>query len=272
VGTYTAQVTVRADHIADRTFTVTQVVSPRPGTLRTVRLLVFDAQQKLPGAALAIGGNLYTADGEGSISLSLPEGTYAFTLDKTGYTQVRGALTVDWDMQQLILMLPAGQSILYDQDGSTDAFLVAGSGAVPDTAILVVDETGAAAADHEALRRHSQDLQILNLFDIRLLLGSTAIQPDAPVRVAIPVPPGMEGKTLQVVRINDDGTVTVFETQQVLGMLYFTTDHFSRYAIVGDAQDVPQTGESAANWLLPAALLLSALTLVFAALRRRQTR
>ena len=121
------------------------------------------------------------------------------------------------------------------------------SNALPQNVILVVDEKKPATKDEDAVKGEYDNYHIATLFDIRLLLGNQVVQPDGPVTVGIPVPAGLQGRSLLVVRINDDGTVTEFTTKQVGNLLFFTTDHFSRYAILADNEANPDTGEAVTN-------------------------
>ena len=59
----------------------------------------------------------------------------------------------------------------------------------------------------------------------------------------------MSYNNLQVIYINDEGEITAFVTEVVerdgVQYLQFKTNHFSVYAIVGDAPEaLPKTGES----------------------------
>ena len=81
------------------------------------------------------------------------------------------------------------------------------------------------------------------VYDITILSGGVAVQPEAKVTVAIDVPQGMQGQYCKVYRLEDDGTKTNMKATLIDGKLVFTTDHFSLYSVeeilytAGDTND-----------------------------------
>ena len=76
---------------------------------------------------------------------------------------------------------------------------------------------------------------VLVSYDISLILEGVAVQPGGLVEVTLPAPENAgDYAALQVVFVDDDGSVTPCETKvNADGTVTFVTDHFSYYAIVG---------------------------------------
>ena len=134
-------------------------------------------------------------------------------------------------------------------------------------------------ADDEAIDKFDGSYHIATMFDIYLLLEKAHIQPGGSVRVGLPIPASLQGKKLLIVRINDDGTVTEFKVTQMGNLMFFTTDHFSRYAILELNEDNPRTGSDKIPliwWIAICAVALALLTgsvfLIRHVIRRRSAR
>lgn len=84
----------------------------------------------------------------------------------------------------------------------------------------------------------SEIADLFQLFNIVLLREEEEIQPDAMVRVQIPLPEGYESSKCRVYRIEDDGTKTDMNAEYVVDsvtqekLMVFMTDHFGLYALV----------------------------------------
>ena len=69
------------------------------------------------------------------------------------------------------------------------------------------------------------------VFDISLVKGGETVQPNGTVRVALPVPQGMNGADMRVYHIADNGAKTDMNAVYSNGFMIFDTDHFSVYSI-----------------------------------------
>ena len=78
-------------------------------------------------------------------------------------------------------------------------------------------------------------------YDISLQAGGKEIQPNGSVTVKIPVPEKMDGASVKVYRQETDGTLTDMHAIFQDGYAVFTTDHFSRYILEGEAAKTPST-------------------------------
>ena len=78
-------------------------------------------------------------------------------------------------------------------------------------------------------------------YDISLQAGGKAIRPNGNVTVKIPVPEKMDGANVKVYRQEADGTLTDMHAIFQDGYAVFTTDHFSRYILEGEAAKTPST-------------------------------
>lgn len=72
------------------------------------------------------------------------------------------------------------------------------------------------------------------VLDITLLEEGEETQPEIGVTVMLPVPEGMNGKKCRIFRVEKDGTLTDMNARFQNGLLVFSTEHFSHYAVVED--------------------------------------
>jgi hypothetical protein len=276
MSTYIAQVTITADDMAPVTFTATQVVNENTAAKHSVTVVISDGQNTVAGASVTLNGLDKTTDTDGKAVYELANGTYGFSIGKTGYTTSAGNIVITKDTSVICLVITkTGDTVLPDNDGDTAAIVIAGDGDVPESAILMVDQVDPDQNDDDAVSQGASEYHIATLLDIRRLLGNVTVQPDRPVTVGIPVPKNLQGKALMVVRINDDGTVTKFQTTMTGNLLFFTTDHFSRYAILAANEDNPDTGEAGTSLspVVPvtnAVLVLLVLALALVAVRKKR--
>lgn len=78
-----------------------------------------------------------------------------------------------------------------------------------------------------------------SLFDIRLLLGSTPLEPTQPVQVSLPIPDGFDPAHLALYYIKDNGTAEQVSGGSVQGGRYvFMASHFSGYALVDTSSKI----------------------------------
>lgn len=130
----------------------------------------------------------------------------------------------------------------------------------PNTVFLVTDIT--ANILESDLASHNANIQIINssyqllqLFDMKLLLGGNEIQPEGKILVSIPLTDTLKAyKGLQVVYVADDGTTQLLDSYIENDVLYFYTTHFSKYGVIGMSTNIttasPQTGEHTNPWIL----------------------
>ncbi len=235
IGVFEARVDISADNMTAASFKVSQTVKPLQIKNQTVTFIVYDGESAVSGAGVTINGLSVQTGNDGKAVFTLPSGKYAYSTAKTGYSDTQGVFEVTGSEKTICLVLnKIGEVVLPDSDGNTDAVLIVDSGNVAQDVILMVDPLPAQAEDTNAIRVVSSSGEIAAVYDVYLLQQNARVQPNGTVRVGIPVPEGMEGKTLKVVRINDDGTVVEFEAAVVGNLLFFTTDHFSKYAIVAE--------------------------------------
>ncbi len=108
-------------------------------------------------------------------------------------------------------------------------------------------------------------LQLVQLYDIKLMLNGLAIQPDGMIKVTLPLTADQLSYTnLQVVFIADDGTVTVIDSTLSGNQISFITDHFSYYGVVGTPIStlMPDTSNSNSSFVWWMMLLGSMLVIL----------
>jgi|GEM_PF-6343617 len=114
--------------------------------------------------------------------------------------------------------------------------------------------------------------ELVDLFDIKLLVNNQAVQPDGSVRVRIKLTEAQLAYTdLEIVYIDDEGNPALITSTIEDGYIVFVTDHFSNYGIIGTAPAEPE--ETADTGMaLPLLLILIALsTGTVMAIKKRQT-
>ncbi|HIS07063.1 MAG TPA: chitobiase/beta-hexosaminidase C-terminal domain-containing protein, partial [Candidatus Choladocola avistercoris] len=124
-----------------------------------------------------------------------------------------------------------------------------GSDSIPDTAVLVTEETDySSAALNNVKQMFGDDYTILDSYDIYLMQGGTVIQPRGEVEVGVPVPEGYENAAVTLIRIDSENVITTLDTRRSGGMIYAQTDHFSHYAVVG--LEDPDSASDSFDYLL----------------------
>ena len=78
-----------------------------------------------------------------------------------------------------------------------------------------------------------QGKEVVALYNISMFQGNTVIEPNGKVQVKIKIPQELKNRVnLDMVRINDDGSVVPLNATVQGDYLVFVTDHFSTYAMV----------------------------------------
>ena len=78
-----------------------------------------------------------------------------------------------------------------------------------------------------------QGKEVVALYNISMFQGNTVIEPNGKVQVRIKIPEKLRNRVnLDMVRINDDGSVVPLNATVQGDYLVFVTDHFSTYAMV----------------------------------------
>lgn len=153
------------------------------------------------------------------------------------------------------------------------------SGPLPKGCILQVVEIDSEDAAFVTARQSVGGNDLLLLFDISLLLNDTEVQPGGEVTVSIPLPEEYRNRAnLMIAHIDDSGNVSYIEATVSDGVMTFTTDHFSSYAVVDMAATTPVTktlaktedGLSGAVMLLLSTTILSGSVLGGILFRKRR--
>ena len=156
------------------------------------------------------------------------EATYTCSLCSHFYTEElpRKILQVTGGVVGTVLNVPAGSNA-YIPDGTTFDVVEVPVEEVPEQVLgeIAVTAEGAPKA--------------LGMYDLALLLEGAEIQPDGTVKVTLPAPAlAAEYERIIVIYIAPDGSYEeCVSTVNEDGTITFETDHFSRYAIIGIAED-----------------------------------
>lgn len=244
IGAFSATVTISADNMADETFTVSQTITPPDTATRQVEIVVYDGDSPVPDAAVTINGNERTTAASGSVMFELADGTYIYEVKRGGYTDARGELSVNENTGTACVLLQKQGQIILTKNGE-GLVLISSGGALPDGATLSVSALTPGSSDTAAVQILDENNNIVALFDISLLSGDEGIQLGGEVRIGIPIPAGFDGQTLKIVSINEDGTTTMCDAVVAGNMLFFSADHFSRYAVISVNEEPVNSGTAA---------------------------
>ncbi len=141
---------------------------------------------------------------------------------------------------------------------------------------LVVEEVKLGALKDTAdknLLTIRKNKEILQVFDISLLLNNVEVQPDGIIRIYLPLSKELKNsyKDLEVIYVAEDGKITVMPSKVEGDYLVFETDHLSYYSIIGTKINaLPSLGEETSSAALGFLLLAVGLCL-YVPWRKRKT-
>lgn len=126
------------------------------------------------------------------------------------------------------------QSSLVDTDTN-----IAITGDIPDNAVLEVKPISENEDTYTAIQEKLlEQVSRFQSYDINLLdTENVKVQPNGKVQISIPKPDGF-GDNLAVYRTEEDGSMTLLNSEVKDGKVIFTTDHFSLYTIA-EMEDTP---------------------------------
>ena len=161
----------------------------------------------------------YTAEGERTYTCTTCGITKAEVVDKL----VKIEEIIAGDNSDVKVVTPAGSTAILDENIELKVEKV-----TEKISNEVIANIAVAVSDGDKT-------EVLASYDISLILDGVAVQPGGVVEVTLPAPENAEEyDALQVVFVDDDGSVTPCETRvNADGTVTFVTDHFSYYAIVG---------------------------------------
>lgn len=112
------------------------------------------------------------------------------------------------------------------------AVVSADEGILPDDVQLKVEYVQTNnVAQHSIKQMISENYGIVASYDVSLLVNGEATQPNGKVEIGIPIPVQYENSLIQVVHVDEDGTIEVYDTRRSRGVAYAKVDHFSVYAL-----------------------------------------
>jgi hypothetical protein len=78
-----------------------------------------------------------------------------------------------------------------------------------------------------------EEYDVLRMYDMQVFEESNMVAPGGEFEIGIPIPKEYQDAALQIVNVDDNGKVTVFETRRSDNVAYAITDHLSLYGLVG---------------------------------------
>lgn len=161
-----------------------------------------------------------------------------------------------------------------------------GSGSLPEGTAVKTDNLMDDLSDEEKdeitnsvklIVSDDDGIELVSIYDISLIFDGAKIQPDGTVKVELPLPAEANQKhdSYQVVYIDDNGVAHEMPTEVKDGKIVFTTDHFSKYAVVGimntDAPSDPTTNINIITYVVAGSVvILAAVVLVIILLSKKR--
>lgn len=119
---------------------------------------------------------------------------------------------------------------------------------LPENVQLLVEQTGIADASERMVKQIiSENYGLVAAYNVTLLSDGQEIQPDGEIEIGLPIPAAYENSIVQVVCLQEDGSVETFETRRSGGEAYIKTNHLSVYAIAAPTEY--SEGKRAFPWL-----------------------
>lgn len=110
------------------------------------------------------------------------------------------------------------------------------------------------------------------LYDVKLLMNGTVVQPNGKLKITIPITENMKSMSdFKVIYVDDHGIVTVIPSEIKNDAIVFITDHFSNYGVIGieHGKVTPPTGDDNQIDLL-ATFMVSSFIMAFIMSKRRK--
>lgn len=103
----------------------------------------------------------------------------------------------------------------------------------PERTLLVDPVTGISVAYGDG-SSFEDEIELADLYDIRLQKNGIDIQPEKPVEIRVPLTDKMQKLTdLRLIYVDAEGNITIISSEMKDGKIIFTTDHFSDYGVIG---------------------------------------
>ena len=119
---------------------------------------------------------------------------------------------------------------------------------LPENVQLLVEQTGTTDASERMVKQIiNENYGLVAAYNVTLLSDGQEIQPDGEIEIGLPIPPAYENSIVQVVCLQEDGSVETFETRRSGGEAYIKTNHLSVYAIAAPTEY--SEGKKAFPWL-----------------------
>lgn len=119
---------------------------------------------------------------------------------------------------------------------------------LPENVQLLVEQTGTTDASERMVKQIiSENYGLVAAYNVTLLSDGQEIQPDGEIEIGLPIPAAYENSIVQVVCLQEDGSVETFETRRSGGEAYIKTNHLSVYAIAAPTEY--SEGKKAFPWL-----------------------
>lgn len=129
------------------------------------------------------------------------------------------------------------------------AVVSADEGVLPDGVQLKVEQTQVTDSANRMVKQIIQDTYgIVASYDVTLLVNGEETQPDGVIEIGLPIPVKYQNSIIHVARIEDDGSIQVFDTRRSNGVAYAKVDHLSVYSIAAPVEYEQE--QSSVPWFL----------------------
>ncbi len=135
------------------------------------------------------------------------------------------------------------------KNASYGAIVSAEEGTLPDQVELRVERAKISETAEQMIKQTlNENYGVVASYNVTLLANDEEVQPNGEIEIGLPIPSEYENALIQIVHVQDDGTVETFPTRRSNGVAYAKTDHLSIYSIAATVTYTPQ--EEPFPWLL----------------------
>lgn len=120
------------------------------------------------------------------------------------------------------------------KESEYDTLVAADKEIIPESSRLIVQQQDCESIVQENLSALlGEEFEMIQIYDMKIYEDSKSIQPGGKLEIGIPIPEGYENAALQIVYVDEQGTIAKCETRRSNGVAYAITDHFSLYGLAG---------------------------------------
>lgn len=142
-----------------------------------------------------------------------------------------------------------GFSAVVLRNAAYQAVVSADEGVLPDNVQLKVEPAQVSDASKNMVKQIlSENYGIVASYNVTLLVNGEEVQPDGEIEIGLPIPADYENSIVQLVQMQEDGSVKIYSVRRAGGIAYAKVDHLSIYSIAAPVEYAEEAG--GLPWLL----------------------